>query len=295
MHTTGSKTTDSDEVFSQSEESGHAESNLNATSEMSLPSLVKSSKVEHSCEEQLPLNGNKTSVHPKDLEGQEEIMESSLGTEEAKLAPEEGSKDEEIMKDSKTEGDVKTVEKLSPAMEVAVAAFTSGINKNGCDLNKNTTAVPSGGGGGASLPSSPEHPAKPRHPRLMSHGEMRTDSFEIATKDDVEAGSVYSLFMERDFRYHFQHPYFRLFTAYFVTFCNFLIYAEDPVAHSRSECTIPVIGNDFSFVIMKYLPNAWSLLKVIMWLIGIIVGIIIGKVVFHSFLFSEYSITFFFS
>ncbi|RUS86404.1 hypothetical protein EGW08_005854, partial [Elysia chlorotica] len=106
-------------------------------------------------------------------------------------------------------------------------------------------------------------------------------------KDDVDADSVYSLFMEQDFRYHFQHPYFRLFTAYFVTFCNFLIYAEDPVAHSRSECTIPVIGNDFSFVIMKYLPNAWSLLKVIMWLTGIVVGIIIGKVVFHSYLFNR--------
>ncbi|CAL1540115.1 unnamed protein product [Lymnaea stagnalis] len=115
----------------------------------------------------------------------------------------------------------------------------------------------------------------------------RIASLEIATKEDVDAGSVYSLIMEKDFRYHFQHPYFRLFTAYFVTLCNFLIYAEDPVAHSRSECNIPVIGNDFSFIFMKWLPNSWSLLKVFMWLIGIIAGVFIGKFVFHTVLFNN--------
>ena len=40
--------------------------------------------------------------------------------------------------------------------------------------------------------------------------------------------------------------------AYFVIFCNFLIYAEDPVSHSRANCTIPVIGNDYAFVTYRY-------------------------------------------
>ena len=53
-------------------------------------------------------------------------------------------------------------------------------------------------------------------------------------------------------RYYFQHPYARLFVAYFVIFCNFLIYAEDPVSHSRANCTIPVIGNDYAFVTYRY-------------------------------------------
>ena len=51
-----------------------------------------------------------------------------------------------------------------------------------------------------------------------------------------------------NFLFYFRHPYLRLLIAYGVTICNFFIYAEDPVAHSFSECKIPVIGNDFAFV-----------------------------------------------
>ena len=114
------------------------------------------------------------------------------------------------------------------------------------------------------------------------------DRLTVANKDETDAASVYSLFMEKDFRYYFQHPYFRLILAYFVTFCNFLIYAEDPVAHSIKESTIPVIGNDFAFVCTRYPPNAWSLLKVIFWLTGILTGMIIGKIVVHTYLLSKY-------
>ena len=60
-------------------------------------------------------------------------------------------------------------------------------------------------------------------------------------------------------RYYFQHPYARLFVAYFVIFCNFFIYAEDPVSHSRANCTIPLIGNDFAFVTYRYTMNFCSL------------------------------------
>nr|KAG5685607.1 hypothetical protein BaRGS_022171 [Batillaria attramentaria] len=112
------------------------------------------------------------------------------------------------------------------------------------------------------------------------------DTLDVG-KDEPDAASVYSLYMETDFRYYFQHPYFRLFTAYFVTLCNFLIYAEDPVAHSRKESNVPVIGNCFAFVGTKYPPNAWSLLKVVLWLSGTVVGLIIGKLFFHTFLFNK--------
>ncbi|XP_060605837.1 transmembrane protein 117-like isoform X2 [Ruditapes philippinarum] len=108
----------------------------------------------------------------------------------------------------------------------------------------------------------------------------------VAGKDDVDAASTYSLFMEKDFRYYFQHPYCRLFISYFVVFCNFLIYAEDPVAHSRKECLIPMIGNDFAMVCTRYPPNAWSLLKVVFWLTGLIVGLFIGKLLVHGLLFN---------
>ena len=107
--------------------------------------------------------------------------------------------------------------------------------------------------------------------------------------DEVDAASIWSYVMEKDFRYYFQHPYLRIFIAYFVTFCNFLIYAEDPVAHSMKECTIPMIGNDFAFVCTRYAPNAWSLLKVVLWLAAIGVGIVVGKMLVHTLLFSKYN------
>jgi hypothetical protein len=39
---------------------------------------------------------------------------------------------------------------------------------------------------------------------------------------------------KRDLRYYFQHPYPRLFVTYFVIFCNFLLFAEDPISHSHT-------------------------------------------------------------
>nr|XP_022330915.1 transmembrane protein 117-like isoform X5 [Crassostrea virginica] len=107
-------------------------------------------------------------------------------------------------------------------------------------------------------------------------------------EDEVDTASVWSYFMpKKNFQYYCQHPYFRLFIAYFVTFCNFLIYAEDPVAHSMKECTIPLVGNDFAFVATRYAPNAWSLLKVFLWLSAILVGIVIGKIVVHGLFFNR--------
>ncbi|CAG2113701.1 unnamed protein product, partial [Medioppia subpectinata] len=94
--------------------------------------------------------------------------------------------------------------------------------------------------------------------------------------------SQYSLHMEKDFRYYFQHPYARLFVAYFVVFCNFLIFAEDPLSHSLMECSIPVLGNVISFVATKYpLDPFWIGVKVCSWLTAIVVGLVFGKYVLH--------------
>ena len=106
-------------------------------------------------------------------------------------------------------------------------------------------------------------------------------------KDEVDKASTFSLYMDKDFRYYFQHPYARLFVAYLVTFCNFLIYAEDPVAHSQKECFIPVVGQCFAFIITKYPPNGWAVVKVFTWLVAVIVGLIVGKLLVHQLLFSK--------
>lgn len=83
-------------------------------------------------------------------------------------------------------------------------------------------------------------------------------------------------------RYYFQHPYTRLFIAYFVTFCNFLIFAEDPISHSHTECEIPVVGNVISFVCTKYPSDwPWIIVKVGLWLTAIFVGLIVGKYFVH--------------
>ena len=56
--------------------------------------------------------------------------------------------------------------------------------------------------------------------------------------------------------------------SYIVIFCNFLVFAEDPVSHSKMEADIPVVGNVFSFVGTKYPPDwRWRLLKVKIWLV----------------------------
>ena len=129
------------------------------------------------------------------------------------------------------------------------------------------------------------------HPR-KNYGVKSPDHPDKRASMTWTKTSVYSFFMEKDFRYYFQHPYFRLIVAYLVTFCNFLIYAEDPVAHSEAECFIPVVGNTFSFVVTKYPKNAWALLKVIMWLLAILVGLIVGKVFIHKVVFSKFDLFF---
>ncbi|KAM3673505.1 transmembrane protein 117 isoform X2 [Ammospiza nelsoni] len=94
--------------------------------------------------------------------------------------------------------------------------------------------------------------------------------------------------MGKDFRYYFQHPWSRLVVAYLVIFFNFLIFAEDPVSHSQTEANVIVVGNCFSFVTNKYPEGGgWRFLKVFMWLLAILTGLIAGKFLFHQCLFGR--------
>ncbi|XP_076450734.1 transmembrane protein 117-like isoform X2 [Babylonia areolata] len=116
---------------------------------------------------------------------------------------------------------------------------------------------------------------------------LKPGDINLAGRDVTDALSAFSFYMESDFRYYFQHPYIRLFIAYFVTFCNFFIYAEDPIVESKMECNTPIIGNDFTFIFTRYAPNAWSCLKVVLWLVGIIAGMVAGKMLIHTLLFNK--------
>ncbi|XP_050693016.1 transmembrane protein 117-like isoform X2 [Eriocheir sinensis] len=110
----------------------------------------------------------------------------------------------------------------------------------------------------------------------------------LVRRNSVDTQSQYSLYMDRDLRYYFQHPWLRLIIAYLVIFCNFLLFAEDPVSHSHAESNIPVVGNVFSFVSTKY-PDEWfwRMIKVIMWLIAILCGMLVGKVLIHGLIFKR--------
>nr|XP_060633557.1 transmembrane protein 117 isoform X3 [Anolis sagrei ordinatus] len=94
--------------------------------------------------------------------------------------------------------------------------------------------------------------------------------------------------MGKDFRYYFQHPWSRLIVAYLVIFFNFLIFAEDPVSHSQTEANVIVVGNCFSFVSNKYPEGGgWRFVKVFLWLLAILTGLIAGKFLFHQRLFGQ--------
>lgn len=133
------------------------------------------------------------------------------------------------------------------------------------------------------MTNRPSDPVPLPRTKLSSQVSVRSELDEV----DYDRLSQLSLHMVKDFRYYFQAPYLRLFIAYLVVFCNFLIYAEDPVAHSVTECSIPVIGNAFAFVATRYPPNAWSLLKVVLWLAALASGIVLGKLL-HVFILSEF-------
>lgn len=91
------------------------------------------------------------------------------------------------------------------------------------------------------------------------------------------------------FKYWFQHPYLRLFVCYFVILCNFLVFAEDPVSHSKREADIPVVGNVFSFVFTKYPQDwRWRFAKVSMWLLAVGVGMVCGKTIIHGIVLSRW-------
>lgn len=78
-------------------------------------------------------------------------------------------------------------------------------------------------------------------------GEMpANESEEVTDQSEEQTPGV-----KKNFTYYFRHPYFRLITSYLVVFCNFLIFAEDPVSHSYTDCVIDIIGNMYGFVFSR--------------------------------------------
>ena len=85
-----------------------------------------------------------------------------------------------------------------------------------------------------------------------------------------------------DFRYYFQHPYFRLFIAFSVPLMNFLMYAEDPVAHAFNNCDIPIVGTVFNFTFTRWTNDVWGLIHGFFLALGILEGCTFGKSWVHG-------------
>lgn len=103
----------------------------------------------------------------------------------------------------------------------------------------------------ASLPVSPDAQQGRKEEIIemsLVYGET-ADENEDAADADQEGQKKPEL--KRNFVYYFRHPYFRIITSYLVVFCNFLIFAEDPVSHSYTDCVIDIIGNMYAFVFSR--------------------------------------------
>ena len=81
-------------------------------------------------------------------------------------------------------------------------------------------------------------------------------------------------------------PIYRLFFTFFIVFCDFIMFAEDPIVDSEAECNIPFVGNVLTFVLSKYPANTgYTLIKLFLVLIFGFIGCAFGRqIVHHKFL-----------
>ena len=82
-----------------------------------------------------------------------------------------------------------------------------------------------------------------------------------------------------------RHPYLRLLVCVPITFLNFLIFAEDPIADSFAPCQLPVIGNGLSLLFRKWPDQTLLLLlKIATALTSVVGGMLVGFFFLHHYL-----------
>jgi hypothetical protein len=119
--------------------------------------------------------------------------------------------------------------------------------------------------------------------RAQSHQMLASDDLTLKKKLLwVDADGAAQANVKKKLGLLFRHPYFRCLVCYGITLLNFLMTAEDPVAHSRMEADIPIIGHDISFI-LNHTPDKtlYKVLKHVMWITSLLAGLIIGRQVIH--------------
>ena len=96
-----------------------------------------------------------------------------------------------------------------------------------------------------------QHKAKPSSPAVLFQPFNLDDGANVKNENATDHATKTASGPKRGLKYWLRHPYFRILTSYLVVFCNFLIFAEDPVSHSHTDCIIDIIGNIYAFVFSR--------------------------------------------
>eukprot|EP01060_Flectonema_neradi_P014586 TRINITY_DN2120_c0_g3_i1.p1 TRINITY_DN2120_c0_g3~~TRINITY_DN2120_c0_g3_i1.p1 ORF type:complete len:672 (+),score=107.26 TRINITY_DN2120_c0_g3_i1:141-2156(+) len=117
---------------------------------------------------------------------------------------------------------------------------------------------------------------------VSQQGQQRMDpQGERQERASIAESIVRALKDGKVWEYIYYHPWARLLVSVGISSLNFLIYAEDPVAHSYAEAELPVIGHAYSLIFLQYPGGGKTALKVIFCIGFFIAGLIIGRLVVH--------------
>ena len=84
------------------------------------------------------------------------------------------------------------------------------------------------------------------------------------------------------FEYYLRHPACRMFNALMVIVANFMLYAEDPMAHSLTTADLPGVGHAVNLLLFEW-PDKFGLvcLKLLCAVVGVGVGFWFGRKIIH--------------
>eukprot|EP01065_Artemidia_motanka_P042767 TRINITY_DN5786_c1_g1_i1.p1 TRINITY_DN5786_c1_g1~~TRINITY_DN5786_c1_g1_i1.p1 ORF type:complete len:712 (+),score=164.00 TRINITY_DN5786_c1_g1_i1:91-2226(+) len=104
----------------------------------------------------------------------------------------------------------------------------------------------------------------------------------VSVLDPADEGSGAGELDSGRWSYFLYHPHLRLFIAFLLPACNFLMYGEDPMVHGVLEADVPVFGHAVGLIFLRYPPSGWiAFFKVLTWIVGLPLGVAAGRVLLH--------------
>ncbi|KAJ9455511.1 hypothetical protein DIPPA_10904 [Diplonema papillatum] len=125
-----------------------------------------------------------------------------------------------------------------------------------------------------------DNPEEMREVRIEEGETSPVSTRSAAAAEDVKDGMAWE--------YYVYHPYARILVAAGISGLNFLMYAEDPVAHSYAEAELPVIGHAYNLLFTHYPNDARTVLKIAMTILFFCLGVIFGRLVVHHMILRDF-------